>query len=90
MLLEKLPPESTFLLVCLLRNFGTNAAFEIRVEDIVKSYFSTRNTVSKLLKNLESEGCLERRKTRNFQGKGAGPSQYFFTDKMRAIVQSTS
>ncbi|HCG6498401.1 TPA: hypothetical protein NJ192_003952 [Vibrio parahaemolyticus] len=90
MLLEKLPPESTFLLACLLRDFGTNAAFEIRVEDIVKSYFSTRNTVSKLLKNLESEGCLERRKTRNFQGKGAGPSQYFFTDKMRAIVQSTS
>lgn len=38
---------------------------------------------------LESEGCLETEKTRNYQGKGRGPTRYRFTEKMEKVIEST-
>ncbi len=86
---KELPPESIYLLVSLLRRFRQESHFEIRVEDIVKEHYSTRNTVNNLFKKLESEGCLETEKTRNYRGKGKGPTRYRFTEKMEKVIEST-
>ncbi|HHX8669144.1 TPA: hypothetical protein ACVO38_003954 [Vibrio alginolyticus] len=86
---KELSPESIYLLVSLLRRFRQDSYFEIKVEDIVKEHYSTRNTVNNLLKKLESEGCLEAEKTRNYRGKGRGPTRYRFTVKMEKVIEST-
>ncbi|NOI25373.1 hypothetical protein [Vibrio mediterranei] len=86
---KELSPESIYLLVSLLHRFREDSHFEIKVEDIVKEHYSTRNTVNSLLKKLESEGCLETEKTRNYRGKGRGPTRYRFTEKMEKVIEST-
>ncbi|HCH6462464.1 TPA: hypothetical protein ACF339_003337 [Vibrio parahaemolyticus] len=86
---KELSPESIYLLVSLLHRFRQGSYFEIKVEDIVKEHYSTRNTVNNLFKKLESEGCLETEKTRNDRGKGRGPTRYRFTEKMEKVIEST-